>query len=75
MADDVDLACDLEQIFTEQAIAANRKTLVKFAFTGECRNCSNPVESPKIFCDSECSAEYEWYAKRSRGAEVFSGAS
>ena len=32
--------------------------------TGECRACGETVETPKLFCDADCSAE--WSRRRRR---------
>lgn len=71
-ADDI-LASDLEIAFTEAAIEAHRKSPKQLPFTGQCHNCQACVESPKRFCNSECSEEYMWYQKRKNGAELFRG--
>lgn len=34
--------------------------------TGHCYNCEREVAAPKLFCDAECTQEFEWILKRVR---------
>ena len=73
MADDIDIASELELDFQRRAIEAHRtgaKTLKPF---GYCYNCEEQVTGSRIFCDQDCAEDYELRQRRSRGFEQFEG--
>lgn len=58
--DIADQADDLIEKEKEAGLARVRQELAKQAvWTGECRYCQEPVERPRIFCDTFCSSEFE----------------
>lgn len=71
-AEDI-IASDLEIAFTEAAIEANRKTLHKLQPRQKCYNCDADLEGDQLFCNTDCSEEWEWYAKRSK-VQTYEGA-
>lgn len=74
MADDAELGSDLEMMFTEAAIEANRKPLVKMIPNGKCRNCETLLDNPQaLFCDTTCEQEWRWFVKRSN-LQTYEGA-
>lgn len=63
MSDDADVACELEEIERESGIAAAKKALEQPELRpiGVCHSCEEPVSKPKLFCDSECAKDWQWY--------------
>ena len=63
MADDVDTACELEEVERESGIAAARRALEhpEIKPNGRCHACEAPVDKPKLFCDRDCADDWQWY--------------
>lgn len=65
MADEADLANDQADRWLGRALANAAASGPRLAPKGSCYYCehdfdtSNPAEAKKLFCDSECSSEYE----------------
>ena len=59
--DEADLAFDSEQRYLSQALAAQRLRTGGLKATGSCHNCGNAdgIES-RLFCDSDCAADWEY---------------
>lgn len=63
-ADQANRVTELEResmIARARAAAASGKPITP---TGACRACDEPVETPKLFCDSTCSAAWSRRAQR-----------
>lgn len=58
-ADPVDKASQVEEEMRQRSIEAARTQQVRVKPTGYCHNCAEAVEQPKLFCDPECSEDYE----------------
>jgi hypothetical protein len=63
MADESDIASEVEQRFRDAALRA-RKNTHRPKPTGSCRWCSEPFTSGdnRIYCDADCEADAEQYA-------------
>ena len=65
MADEIDLANEQADRWLQQSLAATRVTTRKLVPRGNCHFCEAafPVadadSAKKLFCDSECAADYE----------------
>lgn len=60
MADIYDRASEREDHDRELAIAAvQMRQPRELTRTGKCHNCSEPVPTGAVFCDSDCSADHE----------------
>ena len=59
MADNIDIANDLEQAFLQHALANARKEETAPQSTQTCLYCHDPVKPPKRWCCVECRDEYE----------------
>lgn len=65
MADEVDIANQQAARWLQQSLEAARKSSNTLAPKGACHYCdtafepSEPHASRKLFCDSECAADYE----------------
>jgi hypothetical protein len=59
--DFADISSDLNDLENEQLVnQARAKAMIKkFPYNGHCYNCEDPLEEPKVFCDSLCRDEYE----------------
>ena len=80
MADDIDYSSDMEMTFRQMCIdnASKGKVVTPIRNTkGErvCLNCEAAIDENKKFCDVDCSIEWEKYARRKRGFDVYEGAS
>lgn len=59
MTDIFDRASELEEADRAALIAAACKpTGPKLQPNGECHECGEPVEAPRIFCNSDCAKEF-----------------
>ena len=58
MADDIDRACDREQLDRERAIEAARQ-INYIAATGYCLECGEPVSDGKRWCDNFCRDDWQ----------------
>lgn len=58
MSDEIDIACDREQIDRDCAIAAARKAVALTAM-GKCLNCGEDVGTGLRFCDKDCRDDWE----------------
>lgn len=65
MADEADLANDQADRWLDRALAQAAAAGPRLAPKGHCHYCetefnmADPVESKKLFCDADCSADYE----------------
>lgn len=60
MANESDMASDVEQLFLDVSLAnARGKSEKGPAYTGECLNCEHPLPSPKRWCDKDCAKDWE----------------
>ncbi len=57
MADDVDLAQQLEQIHLDRALAFRQHE--SLPRTGKCHNCGEPLQTDALFCDAACEKDYQ----------------
>lgn len=61
MADEADLAFDSEQRHLSHALAAQRARRGVLQAAGHCHNCgSRDGIEQKLFCDSDCAADWEY---------------
>ena len=61
MADEADLAFDSEQRHLSHALAAQRARRGVLQAAGHCHNCgSREGIEGKLFCDSDCAADWEY---------------
>lgn len=59
MADEADLAKDLEEFALKQALAHRKGGGVNLAPRGLCYNCDEPLKEKKPFCDEACRDDWE----------------
>ena len=64
--DILDVASELEEKERAAAIQAALNNVTRLPAIGFCHYCEEEVEGNKVFCDHECSADYEHLQKRSR---------
>lgn len=57
MADDADIANDLQETFLQKSLERTRSRSVP-VFTGKCLYCEDPIEIGR-FCDSHCRESHE----------------
>jgi hypothetical protein len=61
MADEADLAFDSEQRHLKQALAAQRSHTAALRPVGSCHNCGNEDGIfDRLFCDTDCAADWEY---------------
>jgi hypothetical protein len=60
MADEADLAFDSEQRHLKNALAAQRSRSAVLRPVGCCHNCGNEDVEDRLFCDSDCAADWEY---------------
>ncbi|MEJ6020647.1 hypothetical protein [Ramlibacter sp. PS4R-6] len=59
--DEADLAFDSEQRYLSQALAAQRTRTGGLKAVGSCHNCGNAEDiGERLFCDSDCAADWEY---------------
>lgn len=64
MADIIDAAQEQsDQILSLEIQAQLQAPITKVEALGECHNCYEEVEHPKLFCDGYCAGEYERKSK------------
>lgn len=66
MTDEIDAANDNIQRELDSKLANLRKQMDKRELQpkGCCHYCSHPVDSQKLFCDSGCAEDFEFFNKR-----------
>jgi hypothetical protein len=68
MADEADLAFEVEQQSLNSAIAFQLKQKPRLHPKGECHYCDTTVSAQQLFCNSDCAAEWERVDKQLRAA-------
>ena len=65
MADDVDNANEIQELFLERALAS-RKPAPQTLATGFCQNplCGEYLGDPRLYCDGKCAGEAAKYGKK-----------
>jgi hypothetical protein len=58
--DEADLAFDSEQRYLSQALAAQRHRHGVLQPVGSCHNCGNTEIQERLFCDTDCAADWEY---------------
>lgn len=59
--DEADLAFDSEQRYLSQALAAQRTRKGGLKAMGSCHNCGHDEGlEDRLFCDSDCAADWEY---------------
>mgnify|MGYP007126760300 CR=1 FL=1 len=67
MADNIDVATEHDAILQKANLqAALKATEPKLLPNGLCHNCLEVVEDKKLFCDLDCSYDYEVRRKKSQ---------
>lgn len=67
MADEVDLAQDLELNRTQACIAQHSKTYQRLMPIGMCYYCDESLTTPKqLFCDADCGTDWEKIQRQAR---------
>jgi hypothetical protein len=75
MADEADLAFDSEQRHLAQALAAQRTRTAALKPAGWCHHCGNEDGiADRLFCDSDCAADWEYEDSLRRRLGLRSGA-
>jgi hypothetical protein len=64
MSDPIDEGSDTAQLFLDVAIRNASVVAPRLPFTGGCHYCGDPVERPALFCNNECSDDYDYLKKR-----------
>lgn len=61
MADQFDLASDIEALYTETAIAEQQAKAAKLSVqaTGCCLFCDEPLEDGRRWCNSDCRDDWQ----------------
>lgn len=59
MADEADFADHLQQQRLDNAIAAVRSKPAPLPPRGQCHHCGEHVEGSALFCDSNCSVDFD----------------
>lgn len=59
MADDIDRAQAHIERMNDIAVKQARNAGPEIKPNGECHFCKEPVETPKLFCDSDCAVDWE----------------
>lgn len=60
MSDEVDSSVIVEDVYLQAAISvAIRNKEPVLPAVGTCYNCKDPVENNQLFCDIDCSMDYE----------------
>lgn len=60
MADEADLAFYAEQGHLAQALAAQPRDSLLLRRADYCHNCGSPEARERLFCDSDCAADWEY---------------
>ena len=60
MADEADLAFDSEQRHLTMALAAQRSRGGALRPVGHCHQCGEPSTAARLFCDTDCAADWEY---------------
>lgn len=61
MADEADIAFEMEQSYLTQAIAVQRTGRGPLKAAGYCHNCGNDDGiAQRLFCDVDCAADWEY---------------
>jgi len=61
MADEADIAFDLEQRYLAQALTAQRSKTGGLRATGTCHYCGNDENlADRLFCDADCASDWEY---------------
>lgn len=64
LTDPLDIASELEQVFTQQALAAQLNKPKK-VYTGKCHYCDEPLAIGEgelgqgIYCDADCHTDFD----------------
>lgn len=58
MADDIDNAQSVTELFTEIALK-NTQQQTQPTHSGFCLNCREPIDKSKPFCDADCRDDFE----------------
>ena len=77
MADEADIAFDSEQRYLTQALAAQRSRSGALRAMGSCHYCgADALAAERLFCDTDCAADWEYEAslKRRLGLQQGAGA-
>ena len=61
MADEADIAFDLEQRYLAQALSAQRTKAGGLRANGACHYCGNEEAiADRLFCDPDCASDWEY---------------
>ena len=63
MADTADASNNIEYRILEMRIEQARKNTRTIEHNGICHWCNDPVDAPKLFCDSICASEHGRFGK------------
>ena len=75
MADEADLAFDSEQRHLTMALAAQRSRTATMRPAGACHHCGGTDGiADRLFCDSDCAADWEYEESLRRKLGLSSGA-
>ncbi len=66
MADDADIANDIEQRRLQANIDASQAAVPGLSPVGECHNCGYGVGPDQLYCDAECADDHAWILHRLR---------
>ena len=66
MADEADIAFDSEQRYLTQALAAQRSRSGALRPMGSCHYCETELAAERLFCDTDCAADWEYEASLKR---------
>lgn len=72
-ADQIDNANEMADAYINGAIETARTTKAehRLAPKGACHNCEEPLaDKGQIFCDAECSEDYEYVESRKRANRI-----
>jgi hypothetical protein len=59
MADDIDRAADLNELYLDIALNNKPSNDPGITLTGECHNCNHSVSQDQRFCDVDCRDDWE----------------
>jgi hypothetical protein len=68
MADEVDMAFDVEQQNLNSAIAAQLKQKSSLHPIGVCHYCDTTVNLKQLFCNSDCASDWERIDKQRKAS-------